>query len=66
MNGRFHIYQLIPDLGRSYEAVVRINSQSGKGGVAFLLEKTMGSHYPEVANQHESKIQNLQMNLEEK
>ena len=25
------------DLGRSYEAVVRINSQSGKGGVAFLL-----------------------------
>ena len=27
------------DLGRSYEAVVRINSQSGKGGVAFLLEK---------------------------
>ncbi len=27
------------DLGRNYEAVVRINSQSGKGGVAFLLEK---------------------------
>ena len=30
------------DLGRSYEAVVRINSQSGKGGVAFLLEKDHG------------------------
>ena len=27
------------DLGRSYEAVVSINSQSGKGGVAFLLER---------------------------
>lgn len=27
------------DMGRSYEAVIRVNSQSGKGGVAFLLEK---------------------------
>ncbi len=27
------------DLGRSYEAVVRVNSQSGKGGVAFVLER---------------------------
>ena len=27
------------DVGRSYEAVIRINSQSGKGGVAYLLEK---------------------------
>ena len=30
------------DLGRSYEAVVRINSQSGKGGVAFILESDAG------------------------
>ena len=29
------------DVGRSYEAVIRINSQSGKGGVAYLLEKIM-------------------------
>lgn len=28
------------DLGRSYEAVVRVNSQSGKGGVAYLLQTT--------------------------
>ena len=28
------------DVGRSYEAVVRVNSQSGKGGVAYLLEST--------------------------
>ena len=34
------------DLGRSYEAFVRINSQSGKGGVAFLLEKDHGVSLP--------------------
>ena len=34
------------DLGRTYEAVVRINSQSGKGGVAFLLEKDHGISLP--------------------
>ena len=34
------------DLGRIYEAVVRINSQSGKGGVAFLLEKDHGVSLP--------------------
>lgn len=34
------------DLGRSYEAVVRINSQSGKGGVAFVLEREKGIHLP--------------------
>ena len=34
------------DLGRSYEAVVRINSQSGKGGIAFILEKDHGVSLP--------------------
>ena len=34
------------DLGRNYEAVVRINSQSGKGGVAFLLETDHGVSLP--------------------
>ena len=34
------------DLGRSYEAVVRINSQSGKGGVAYILEKDHGVSLP--------------------
>ena len=34
------------DLGRNYEAVVGINSQSGKGGVAFLLEKDHGVSLP--------------------
>ncbi|KGV25454.1 2-isopropylmalate synthase [Burkholderia pseudomallei] len=30
------------DLGRSYDAVIRVNSQSGKGGAAYLLERAMG------------------------
>jgi 2-isopropylmalate synthase len=34
------------DLGRSYEAVVRINSQSGKGGVAYVLETEHGIELP--------------------
>ena len=34
------------DVGRTYEAVIRINSQSGKGGVAYLLEKDHGLSLP--------------------
>ena len=34
------------DVGRSYEAVIRINSQSGKGGIAYLLEKDYGLILP--------------------
>jgi 2-isopropylmalate synthase len=34
------------DLGRSYEAVIRINSQSGKGGVAYILERDHGMVLP--------------------
>ncbi|MCP5159121.1 MAG: 2-isopropylmalate synthase [Gammaproteobacteria bacterium] len=34
------------DVGRSYEAVIRVNSQSGKGGVAYLLEKDHGLRMP--------------------
>src|SRR5690606_32238711 len=34
------------DIGRSYEAVVRVNSQSGKGGVAFSLERDAGLQLP--------------------
>lgn len=30
------------DVGRSYEAIIRVNSQSGKGGVAYLLESEYG------------------------
>ena len=34
------------DLGRSYEAVIRVNSQSGKGGVAWVLEQDYGYKLP--------------------
>jgi 2-isopropylmalate synthase len=34
------------DVGRSYEAVIRVNSQSGKGGVAYLLETERGLELP--------------------
>jgi 2-isopropylmalate synthase len=34
------------DLGRDYQAVVRVNSQSGKGGVAFVMERDFGMMLP--------------------
>ena len=34
------------DLGRSYEAIIRINSQSGKGGVAYVLSREFGLELP--------------------
>ena len=34
------------DLGRTYEAVIRVNSQSGKGGVSYLLENEYGLELP--------------------
>lgn len=34
------------DVGRTYEAVIRINSQSGKGGIAYVLEKDYGLRLP--------------------
>ena len=34
------------DVGRSYEAIIRVNSQSGKGGVAYLLEDRYGLDLP--------------------
>jgi 2-isopropylmalate synthase len=34
------------DLGRSYEAVIRVNSQSGKGGIAYLLKEDHGLDLP--------------------
>lgn len=34
------------DLGRTYESVIRVNSQSGKGGIAYLLERDYGLVLP--------------------
>jgi len=36
------------DLGRTYEAVIRVNSQSGKGGIAYLLERDFGLALPRL------------------
>lgn len=36
------------DLGRDYEAIIRINSQSGKGGVAYILSREFGLDLPKV------------------
>lgn len=34
------------DVGRTYESVIRVNSQSGKGGIAYLLERDYGMTMP--------------------
>ena len=34
------------DIGRSYEAIIRVNSQSGKGGIAYLMEAEYGLELP--------------------
>jgi 2-isopropylmalate synthase len=44
------------DLGRNYEAVIRINSQSGKGGVAYLLERDFGLLLPRPMQIEFSKV----------
>src|ERR1035441_2491871 len=36
------------DIGRSYRAIIRINSQSGKGGVAYVLEHEFGFSLPKL------------------
>jgi len=36
------------DVGREYEPVIRINSQSGKGGAAFIMDHNFGYHLPKL------------------
>ena len=36
------------DIGRSYQAIIRINSQSGKGGVAYVMEAEFGCQLPKT------------------
>lgn len=53
-NGRQKVWEVpyLPidpaDVGRAYEPLVRINSQSGKGGVAFVLERAAGYRIPKA------------------
>jgi 2-isopropylmalate synthase len=46
------------DLGRSYKAIIRINSQSGKGGVAYVLENAFGFQLPKLMHKEIGKLIN--------
>ena len=46
------------DIGRSYKAIIRINSQSGKGGVAYILENEFGYQLPKLMHREIGKIVN--------
>ena len=48
------------DVGRSYEAIIRVNSQSGKGGTAYILENEFGIEMPkEMQSQFSSVVQQV-------
>ena len=44
------------DIGREFEGIIRINSQSGKGGVAFIMEREFGCHLPKEMHPEFSSI----------
>ena len=44
------------DVGRTYEAIIRINSQSGKGGISYILETDYGVSLPKRAQAEFSKV----------
>jgi len=46
------------DIGRSYRAIIRINAQSGKGGVAYVLEHEFGYALPKLMHKEIGKIIN--------
>ncbi|MCL2319282.1 MAG: 2-isopropylmalate synthase [Treponema sp.] len=46
------------DIGRDYEAIIRINSQSGKGGVAYILQTKFGYDLPKMMHPAVGKIVN--------
>ncbi len=54
------------DVGRDYEAVIRINSQSGKGGIAYILQADHGLDLPRPLQIAFSKIAQEQMDEEGK
>jgi len=46
------------DIGRSYKAIIRINAQSGKGGVAYVLENEFGYSLPKLMHKEIGKLIN--------
>lgn len=54
------------DVGRDYEAVIRVNSQSGKGGLAYLLKTDHGLDLPRTLQVEFSKVAQAKMDREGK
>jgi 2-isopropylmalate synthase len=54
------------DVGRDYEAVIRINSQSGKGGIAYILRADHGLDLPRPLQIEFSRIAQVQMDRDGK
>jgi 2-isopropylmalate synthase len=54
------------DVGRTYEDIIRINSQSGKGGVAYILENSFGYELPKAMHPEVGKIVQKKSDLEER
>ncbi|MFT6235330.1 MAG: 2-isopropylmalate synthase [Lentimonas sp.] len=54
-------YMLIDpeDIGRDYEAIIRINSQSGKGGVAYILSREFGLDLPKAMHPEVGEVINV-------
>jgi 2-isopropylmalate synthase len=46
------------DIGRTYRAIIRINSQSGKGGVAYVMEKEFGYDLPKAMHKEFGRVIN--------
>jgi 2-isopropylmalate synthase len=46
------------DIGRTYKAIIRINSQSGKGGVAYVMEKDFGFDLPKAMHKEFGRVIN--------
>ncbi len=46
------------DVGRTYRAIIRINSQSGKGGVAYVMEKEFGFELPKAMHKEFGRLIN--------
>lgn len=46
------------DIGRNYKAIIRINSQSGKGGVAYVLEHEFGYQLPKLMHKEIGRLVN--------
>jgi len=44
------------DVGRSYESIIQINSQSGKGGAAYILSSVFGYKIPKQMEGHVGKV----------